>query len=73
MEPSFQLVNFFLLCEDCLVKFKKLDRVIFYDSIEFKKHMTGEVKNIYDSLLSGVNIVDECEYLENAYKLYNDN
>lgn len=68
-EPPFQIVRFPLLCKDCLKKFKTLDKVIFYDSAEFEKHMQNDVENVYDSLLSG--IVDECEYLEHAYEIYN--
>ncbi len=68
-DPPFQVVRFPLLCEDCLKKFKELDKIIFYDASEFKKHMTEDVENVYDSLMSNV---DECEYLENAYEIYNN-
>ena len=69
-DPPFQTVLFPLLCRGCLAKFKKLDKVIFYDKDEFNKHMNGDIKNIYDATMS--NIVNESEYLNNAYELYNN-
>lgn len=68
--PPFQKVMFPLLCKDCLTKFKKLDKVIFYDDYEFRKDMNNDAKNIYDSAMSS--IVDENEYLEHAYEIYNN-
>lgn len=68
--PPFQTVEYVLLCQDCLERFKRLDKMVFYDRREFTRDM-GRDSIDYESL-KGLGDYTQNEYLQNAYDIYND-